>query len=126
MSDFSFGSSTIASAKLKISMVKGRLSLEFRQGPRWPVVFEDWPGGNSDRFGDVFHVTHSGEKIQLTGQLRSQADREFLASLSSVLPQIVTMSVRRLLRGSEKRAAWVEAARAFAVEAQGAFGNAHS
>ncbi len=117
-----FGRRAGRPAKFKISKANGRLSIEFRQGQNWPKIFQEWPGRERDRFGDVFRVAHAGERLAIAGMLAPGPDNEVLAALSSLMPAIIAAGMQNFPSAREQIPHWLDAARAFAAAGQATFG----
>ncbi|HEY1836992.1 MAG TPA: DUF6212 domain-containing protein [Rhizomicrobium sp.] len=108
--------------KFKVGLVDGgRISLEFRQGQNWPRIFEQWPGRRQDRFGEMFRVTRNGDELSIAGSLATEADKNLLAAVCSLLPAIVRSGVQNVPAAKPRLPAWLEAAHAFAVAARRTF-----
>jgi hypothetical protein len=116
-----FGDRVENGVKFKASISQGRLSLEFRQGKNWPSIFQQWPGRERDRFGDVFRIAHSDAGLAVAGSLATDADRDLLAALCLLMPTIVAAGIQTLPSATQHLPRWLDAARVFANSAQQTF-----
>ncbi len=119
--DLEFDGRVESAVKFKLSMAKGRLSLEFRQGANWPEMFKEWPGRQEDRFGKVFYVVLSNDGVAPVGELTAISDVALIAALCRLMPTIVATSLRMLPNAANQSPAWLSAAREFAAAAEQTF-----
>ena len=122
LEDLEFDGRVEHAVRFKPSMANGRLSLEFRRGPNWPEIFRDWPGRQQDRFGDVFHIVHTGDALAIAGEFTTDFDRELIAVLCRLMPAIVATGLQMLPRAVDRLEMWLEVSREFAAAAQRTFG----
>jgi hypothetical protein len=117
LENLEFDGYAVPVVKFKASIVAGRLTLEFRRGPRWPEIFRKWPGRHKDIFSERFHVAHSGERLMIDADITNDVDRELIAALSRLMPIIAGTMAQRIPDAAERSQTWVDAARAFASAA---------
>jgi hypothetical protein len=109
-----FGGAVWSNMRCKVARDSGSISLEFRDSPDWPVMFDLWPGHEQDQHGRLFRVT--GASIQETKQrLAGTQPGRVMDLLIHFLPQIVDAALRQ----SEQELpedAWIVAAETFMQE----------
>jgi hypothetical protein len=86
-------------------------SLEFRQRPDWPVLFETWPAGPSDAAGPYLQLTEAKLAGGFAATLAGDRDRATLAAILRLLPAVVTTAARDATTDPEEYERWIASAR---------------
>lgn len=84
-----FEGETWREVKAKFGMAGDALTLEFRQGPDWPVMFQQWPGEETDAHGDKFVVVVGVDQIWGLDRLAPGRDRLLVTALADAMPALV-------------------------------------
>jgi Family of unknown function (DUF6212) len=99
--------------KFKLSVSGAAVTLEFRGGPDFPRMFEEWPGVAEDEYGPVHHIVAEPGRLFGHDRFRTPRDRALLAGLLEVLPAAVAAALAGGKWPGVDAAAWAEAAQAF-------------
>ncbi|MFC7472731.1 DUF6212 domain-containing protein [Dankookia sp. GCM10030260] len=90
-------------------------SLEFRQRPDWPVLFETWPAGPSDAAGPYIQITEAKLAGGFAASLKGERDRATLAAILRLLPAVVATAARDATTDPEEYERWIASARQMAA-----------
>jgi hypothetical protein len=72
------------SVRFKLGVNRGQPVLEFRLTSGWPVMFENWPSTERDRFGDVLRVTPTGAS-EFLNTLSTPKDYAMICNLFKIV-----------------------------------------
>jgi hypothetical protein len=90
-------------------------SLEFRQRPDWPVLFETWPAGPSDAAGPYLQLTEAKLAGGFAATLAGDRARATLATILRLLPAVVATAARDATTDPEEYERWIASARQLAA-----------
>jgi hypothetical protein len=84
-----FERETWREVKVKFGTAGDALTLEFRQGAEWPVMFQHWPGDETDAHGEKFVVVVDVDRIWGLDRLAPGRDRLLVTALADAMPALV-------------------------------------
>ena len=90
-------------------------SLEFRQRPDWPVLFETWPAGPFGCRGPYLQLTEAKLAGGFAATLAGDRDRATLAAILRLLPAVVATAARDATTDPEEYERWIASARQLAA-----------
>jgi glycosyltransferase involved in cell wall biosynthesis len=77
--------------RFKLRLSRNQLSMEFRQRPDWPTMFEIWPGDEADSYGPILKII-PGRLGAIMRRMKTEKDREFVRTVCEAVPDIVARS----------------------------------
>jgi hypothetical protein len=75
--------------KFKFGLSGEDVTLEFRRAPGWPRAFEEWPGEETDAYGDKFVIVVGEERLHGLDRVAPGRDRALIETLAARMPEIV-------------------------------------
>jgi hypothetical protein len=103
--------------RCKLAVAGGSPTLEFRQRPDWPVVFETWPPSPTDAAGPYLVLSEAQLAGGFPATLAGDRDRATLATVLRLLPAVVATVARDATTDPEEYERWIAAARRLAATA---------
>ena len=101
--------------RVKVQSKDGEPRLEFRQATGWPLVFRDWLGRTSDKYGPFLRV--AGPELRgFLDSMTDERDAAMMQALLAVLPRALEDACRQAGLSVVQTAEWTETAKGLQLE----------